>query len=80
MRFDPSAQERFDAMDTRKANRTRTVQKLPSEAEVGDTVYMDGEMYVWDAGKWFDVAQGARDAFSAQLDALTRRIAALEED
>lgn len=80
MRFDPSAQERFDEMDTRKANRTQVVQKLPPQAEAGDTAYMDGELYLYERGKWHDVAQKARDEFTAELVALAGRVKTLEDD
>ena len=79
MRFDPSAQERLSALDTRKANRVQSVRRLPSNAEQGDTALFENELYVYDNGAWHDVAQGMRDRFQESLDALTARVVQLEE-
>ena len=80
MRYEPSALERLESIDTKKANRAQIVRKLPAQGEAGDTVYMDGELYLYDAGKWHDVAQGARDALNAELLALAKRVKTLEDD
>ena len=79
MRFDPSAQERLSALDTRKANRVQSVRRLPSNAEQGDTALFENELYIYDSGEWHDVAQGMRERFEKSLDALTSRVAQLEE-
>ena len=80
MRFDRSDLERLQSIDTRKANRTTSVRSLPSSAEPGDTVLLDGELHVFLDNKWHDVAQGARDAIDTQLAAIVDRVTALEAD
>ena len=55
MKFDPNARNRLDRTDRRKDNRIEEIEVLPSRAERGDIVHMDGSTYVYLRGKWVNL-------------------------
>ena len=74
MQIDPTIKARVDRMDAQKANRIRTVESLPDEAEDGDSVLLSGQLHVMPEGFWRSID----DALRASLMELTERVATLE--
>ena len=56
MKFDPNERHRLDRVDRRKSNRIEEVDQLPSRAERGDTVYMQGNTYVYLSRGWVNLS------------------------
>ena len=78
MQIDPTAYQRVQRIDARKANRLRTVGTLPEQAEQGDSVLMGGQLYVHSEGEWTNIDTVVMSKLEGALATLASRVTTLE--